>query len=86
MQTAIGGSLVPVRYVLPRGWAHLLDSAVLGVVGEVRRSPGPLLFAGSSSLQAPWRAAYLGGGGSRSQGCHGYLLAMPEAFRLPPNL
>lgn len=27
---------------------------------EVRRSPGPLLFAGSSSLQAPWRAAYFG--------------------------
>ena len=25
-------------------------------------------------------------GGSRSQGCHGYLLAMPEAFRLPSNL
>ena len=60
MKKASGRSLVPVRYVLPRGWAHPSDSAVLGVVEEVRRSPGPLLFAGTSSLQAPWRAAYFG--------------------------
>ena len=33
---------------------------MLGVVGEVRRSPSPLLFADSSSLLALWRFAYFG--------------------------
>ena len=57
---------------------------VLGVVwGKIGGSLPPL-FAGSSSLQAPWRVMELGG--SRLQGCHGYLPAVPELLGPHANL
>ena len=62
------------------GWVP----TVLGVVwGEIRGSLPPL-FAGSSSLQAPWRVVQLGS--SRLQGCHGYLPVVPELLGPPANL
>ena len=80
MEKASGVSLVPVRYVLPQGWAHLLE----GLLGKFGGSLAPSYSGAPPLFKHVGELRVLGG--SRSQGCHGYLLAMPEAFRLPSNL
>ena len=81
-------------------WADLCESVVeANLSGFWLPSLPSLFFCGGGGVCAGqvsifhwipsvWQCQLAGAyrGGSHSYGCHGYLLAMPEALRLPSNL